>query len=51
MQNRTTCNKCGKALIDWTDKKGYIGGNCTVCGEDLCGECSHSFDEDGACGH
>ena len=47
---RLACDRCGKVMANWelpgdTD---VIGGNCSLCGDDLCSECAEAW-TDGVC--
>ena len=39
-----SCNRCGKECNPDTN-----WGNCTLCGDDICAECSTGFNEHGEC--
>jgi len=40
------CDRCGDIINDRTDEN---WGNCTECGDDICGQCSGGFNDDGIC--
>ena len=47
------CDRCGASMLNWQKKNkrysDHAGGNCTMCGDDLCTDCAEEWTEDGIC--
>jgi hypothetical protein len=44
------CDRCGREMNNWKiEGMPGVGGNCTLCGENLCAFCAGGWNADGQC--